>query len=234
MPSTVTRGRNAALRPLKSPLAVASGSALPDAAGGTGTVPPARGVGVTERGVTLAEFEEYLRTVNNQDGRPYAEMTINAYVAPARHLDAWLTKEGIDGDFTVADTALLNRYFREYHLERGQGGTHTAQRNLIQLFNFLARERDYPSPYTDGLNRYAEVKGRPKTLGAEFIGDLLEVTGGGRARDFLAARDYAIIRILRSEGIRRAELLGMVMHSLPADVIKTPLILCRSNTRLSG
>jgi hypothetical protein len=35
------------------------------------------------------------------------------------------------------------------------------QRNLIQLFNFLQRERGHPSPYTDALNRYAEVKGRP-------------------------------------------------------------------------
>jgi site-specific recombinase XerC len=76
----------------------------------------------------------------------------------------------------------------------------------------------------EGLNRYAELKGRPKTLGAEFVGDLLEVTGGGKARDFLGARDHAIIRILRSEGIRRAEILGMVMHSLPADVIKNRLI----------
>jgi hypothetical protein len=33
----------------------------------------------------------------------------------------------------------------------------------------------------------------------------LAVTGGGRARDFLAARDHAIIRILRSEGIRRGK-----------------------------
>jgi integrase/recombinase XerD len=40
----------------------------------------------------------------------------------------------------------------------------------------------------------------------------------------MAARDHAIIRILRSESIRRAEVLGMVMHSLPADVIKNPLI----------
>ena len=61
---------------------------------------------------------------------------------------------------------LLNRYFREYYLERGQGGTHTLQRNLIQLFNFLAREREHPTSYTEGLNRYAEVKGRPKTLGS--------------------------------------------------------------------
>jgi integrase len=118
----------------------------------------------------------------------------------------------------------LNRYFRDYYLERGQGGTHTAQRNLIQLFSYLQREHGHPTPYGEGLNRYPEVRGRPKTLGADFIDDLLEVTGGGRARDFVTARDHAIIRILRSEGIRRAELLGMVMHTLPADIIKTPLI----------
>ena len=131
-----------------------------------------------------------------------------------------MTANGIDGDFTIVDTATLNRYFREYYLEHGQGGTHTQQRNLIQLFNFLERERGVATPYADGLNRYAAVKGRPKTLSGEFIDDLLEVTGGGRARDFETARDHAIIRILRSEGIRRMELLSMVMHTMPADVIQ--------------
>lgn len=113
-------------------------------------------------------------------------------------------------------TALLNWYFREYYLEHGQGGTHTLQRNLIQLFNFLERERGFATPYTDGLNRYATVKGWSKTLSSESVDDLLEVTGSGRARDFETARDHAIIRILRSEGIRRAELLGMMMSTLPA------------------
>jgi hypothetical protein len=91
-----------------------------------------------------------------------------------------------------------DRYFRGYYLEYGQGGTHTQQRNLIQLFNFPERERGFATPYADRLNRYAAVKGRPKTLSGEFIDDLLEVTGNGRARDFEAARDHAIIRILRS------------------------------------
>jgi hypothetical protein len=80
-------------------------------------------------------------------------------------VDAWLTARRIDSDFTVADTALLNRYFRGYCPQHGQGGTHTLQRNLIQLFSFLARERGHPTPYTHGLNSYAKVKGRPKTLG---------------------------------------------------------------------
>ena len=87
------------------------------------------------RSVTLEEFGDYLRTVNNRDGRPYEDATINAYVYPAKALDAWMTANGLDGDFTTVDTALLNRYFREYQQARGQGGTHTQQRNLIQLFN---------------------------------------------------------------------------------------------------
>ena len=52
---------------------------------------------------------------------------------------------------------------------------------------------------------------------------MLEVTGAGKARDFETARDHAIIRILRSEGIRRPELLGMVMHTLPADLLRNPV-----------
>jgi hypothetical protein len=83
-------------------------------------------------------------------------------VLPAKNLERWLTAQGIEGDFTAADTALLNKYFREYCQEHGQGGTHTCQRNLIQLYNFLQHERGHPTPYTDGLNRYAEVKGRPR------------------------------------------------------------------------
>jgi site-specific recombinase XerD len=203
---------------------VAADYGLAESAGEPEARTSGEGAAHSDRGITLAEFEEYLRTTNNRDGRPFEDRTIQAYVLPGKNLDAWMTAQGIEGDFTVADTALLNRYFREYYLERGQGGTHTLQRNLIQLFNFLSRERDHPMPYTEGLNRYAEVKGRPKTLGAEFVNHLLKVTGGGTARDFDNARDYAIIRILRGEGIRRSELLGMVMHTLPADVIKTPLI----------
>jgi site-specific recombinase XerD len=224
MTTTATRGRRAPGHPLKSPLAVAGGSAASAAASATAAATPVlESVVLSDRAATLAEFEDFLRTTNNRDGRPFQEATINAYVSPGKNLDAWLTAKEIGGDFTVADTATLNRYFREYYLEHGQGGTHTLQRNLIQLFNFLGRERDCPSPYTDRLNRYAEVKGRPKTLAADFIDDLLEVTGGGKARDFETARDHAIIRILRSEGIRRQELLSMVMHTLPADVIKNPM-----------
>jgi integrase/recombinase XerD len=223
MTTPTTRGRRIPARTLKSPLAAPGHATQADVVTAASALAAFVQSPLTDRESTLAEFEGYLRTVNNRDGRPYGEKTISVYSVPAKNLHGWLTASGIKGDFTVVDTPLLNRYFREYYLKHGQGGTHTLQRNLIQLFNFLERERGFATPYTDGLNRYAAVKGRPKTLSDEFVDDLLEVTGSGRARDFETARDHAIIRILRSEGIRRAELLGMVMASLPADVIKNPV-----------
>ena len=222
-------GRSASGRgmkaPLKSPLAMPSGAPVAPADYPSDIESAVlASVVLSDRNATLAEFEDYLRTINNRDGRPYEEKTISNYVGPGKNLDVWMTASGLDGDFTVLDVATLNRYFREYYLAHGQGGTHSLQRNLIQLFKYLERERGFANPYrSDGLNRYTPVKGRPKTLSADFIEELLEVTGGGRARDFETARDHAIIRILRSEGIRRTELLEMAMHTLPADVIRNPI-----------
>jgi integrase/recombinase XerD len=219
MTVTTTRraARRAAGRPLKSPLAVSAGPGPESAAAAPSAQPD-----LPPRELQLSEFADHLRSINNRDGRPYEEGTINTYLYPAKALDRWMAANGIDGDFTRVDTAMLNRYFRDYYNERGQGGTNDQQRNLLQLFKFLQSEYDHPHPYTEKLNRYAEAKGKPQTLSGEFIDDLLEVTGGGRARDFESARDQAIIRILRTEEIRRQELLGMVMHTLPGDVIKNP------------
>ncbi|MBV9445897.1 MAG: hypothetical protein JO345_08385 [Streptosporangiaceae bacterium] len=91
-----------------------------------------------------------------------------------------MTAQDIDGDFTVVDTGILNRYFRDYHRMHGQAGINAQQRNLLPLFKFLEEEYGHPHPYTTKLNRYTEVKGKPKTLSREFIDDLLEVPTAGR------------------------------------------------------
>jgi integrase/recombinase XerD len=114
-----------------------------------------------------------------------------------------MTEKGIDGDFTTVDTAMLNRYFRDYHQRHGQGGTNAQQRNLLPLFKFLQEEHGHPHPYTSKLNRYTEIRGRPKTLSGDFVSDVLDVTGSGKARDFETAWNHALIRILRNEGARR-------------------------------
>ena len=69
--------------PLRSPLAPAPHSPLPEHRTGASLDRSAAHAGVPDpRSVTLDEFDEYLRTVNNRDGRPYEEATIHAYVYP--------------------------------------------------------------------------------------------------------------------------------------------------------
>jgi site-specific recombinase XerD len=130
----------------------------------------------------LGEFCEWLRTRTNQQHRPYQEETISAYREAGAALSAWMTKTRLEVDFTGIDTKALNRFFRWYYDNHGQGETNTEQRNLRHLFTWLEAEYDNPHPYTDGLNRYAHAKTRPSTLSQEFIVDLLEITGGGRGR----------------------------------------------------
>lgn len=45
--------------------------------------------------------------------------------------------------------------------------------------------------YANGLNRYAAAEDRTNALSAEFIGDLLKVTGG-RTRNFETARVHGV------------------------------------------
>jgi hypothetical protein len=143
--TTTRRARRATGRPLKSPLAVAGGHPAPagpdlERAAAAATARP----DLPPRELQLSEFSDYLRSINNRDGRPYEESTISTYVYPAKALDRWMAAREIDADFTSVDTAMLNRYFRDYYNERGQGGTNAQQRNLLQLFKFLQSEYGHP------------------------------------------------------------------------------------------
>jgi hypothetical protein len=92
-----------------------------------------------------------------------------------------MAETGVDGDFTACDVGMLNEFFAAYRNSPTQGGTNTRQRNLHHLFKWLALRYDHPDPWSEGMVRYGPVKSRPSTLAEEFIRDLLEVTGGGRA-----------------------------------------------------
>ncbi|HTU77047.1 MAG TPA: hypothetical protein VMG38_26355 [Trebonia sp.] len=133
-----------------------------------------------------------------------------------------MTSEKLETDFTACDTETLNRFFAAYLKTHTQGGTNTHQRNLSHLFTWLETVYDVPSPYTAKLQKYAPPKAQPSTLSDEFIADLLEVTGSGRARTFEDIRDHAIIRIL-SEGPRITEVSSMETSDLPLNLIAQPL-----------
>jgi integrase/recombinase XerD len=192
MPSLSRVNRSGGGGPRKSPLrlatdpvpVVSSGSsrapdALPDDGFRRADLSPAQ-----QREVMISEYGEWLRTRTNRHGRPFQAESISAYRDAAVALSAWMTSAGLEADFTGCDTAALNRFFRAYLASHSQGGTNTKQRNLRHLFTWLASEYGHPHPYSDALVRYAPVKVRPSTLAADFIRDLLAVTGDGRARGF--------------------------------------------------
>jgi integrase/recombinase XerD len=173
------------------------------------------------RQLSVSEFAASLREGVSKRKRPYQEHTITDYADAARSLGRWMAAGNVDGDFTACDTAMLNRFFAEYLKDHTQGGTNTLQRNLAHLFEWLEEAYGHPSPYTDKLHRYAPAKRRPATLAEEFIRDLLELTGDGRARDFENVRDHAIIRVF-TEGPRRTEVAQMEVDDLSADLIARP------------
>ncbi|MFD9616683.1 tyrosine-type recombinase/integrase [Streptomyces virginiae] len=176
----------------------------------------------------LDELELHLSIITNKHGRPFQRGTITAYVKAARTLDQWMTRAGVEQDFTSCDAATLNRYFRWYYkahdVPKSQdgkggytGGTSTQQRNLRALFTWLEEEYEHPHPYADPkLQRYASPElGKPKTLSAEFVNDCLRLTGNGspRVRDYETVRDHAIIRVL-TEGLRAEEILNLRVQDL--------------------
>jgi site-specific recombinase XerD len=171
----------------------------------------------------ISEFCESLRSRTNRHGRPFQDDTISAYCDAAVALDAWMTRTGLQTDFTGCDTAVLNQFFRDYLAAHCQNGTNTKQRNLRHLFTWLEEACGHPHPYTSKLHRYSPVRTRPATLAQQFITDLLAATGGGQARGFEDARDHALIRVL-TEGVRRGELVQVQTGDLPGDLIAQPFV----------
>ncbi len=213
---------------LKNPLRASTMSVLapstaPEGAVGPGLEPAAEITAQQLRTMQVSEFTAWLSTQTNKHKRPFQEETIRGYAETARALSLWMGAEGIDGDFTACDVAVLNAFFSAYRNSHSQGGTNTRQRNLHHLFKWLALRYDHPDPWSGDLVRYGPVKSRPSTLAEEFIRDLLLVTGGGRATSFVDLRDHAMIRML-TEGVRREELAQLQVTDLSENLIARPFV----------
>lgn len=218
-------------RPLKNPLRASTMPRLGPAPA-SGKAGGSDGAGVVDepevtarqlRVMQISEFTAWLRTQTNKHKRPFQEETIRAYAETARALDLWIDMKGIDGDFTACDVTVVDQFFAEYRNSHSQGGTNTRQRNLHHLFKWLALRYGHPDPWTGDLVRYGPARSRPSTLAREFISDLLEVTGGGKATSFVDLRDHAMIRML-TEGVRREELAQQQITDLSENLITRPFV----------
>jgi len=210
--------RSSTMPLIMSPPPGEPGSASPD---GERPAPEITAAGL--RQMQISEFCAWLRTQTNTHKRPFQEETIRGYAETARALGLWMAADDIDGDFTACSVEVLNRFFVAYRNAHSQGGTNTRQRNLHHLFKWLALRYGHPDPWTGDMVRYGPVKVRPSTLAREFIRDLLEVTGGGKATSFVDLRDHAMIRML-TEGVRREELAQQQITDLSENLITRPFV----------
>jgi hypothetical protein len=160
----------AAGKPRKSPLRLAEVQqpSFPGSTSRGGRLSPQQ-----LRAMMITEFEQWLRSRTNQEKRPFNEETVVAYAKAARALDAWMTKQKVDGDFTACDTATLNSFFRDYNGTHSRGGTNTKQRNLRHL---VARD---PCGPVAGVKEPGDHARGQLRLGGE--GGLLAETGSAAA-----------------------------------------------------
>lgn len=168
----------------------------------------------TTREAQLEEFKMTLRTRTNNRGKPFDEKTILAYRDAIAAWDKWLVKNRFDGGYEDVTVDQYNGFMTAYLKTHSLGGTVTKQGNLRPFLAYIAEEYDVENIWDHKhRNRYSRGDQKPPILAEEILEDLLEVTGGGRARTFEDARDYAIIRTLL-HGARRAEVAGMDVDSL--------------------
>ena len=111
----MTRQQATAAPPRKSPLGLPPAREEPSRHPARRSRQARRIPGHILRQMMISEFCQWLRGRTNKHRRQFQEETITAYKVAARALDAWMTVGGIDGDFTACDTAVLNRFFRDYH-----------------------------------------------------------------------------------------------------------------------
>ncbi|MEV5015379.1 site-specific integrase [Streptomyces sp. NPDC053782] len=173
----------------------------------------------------------------------------------AKALSAWLGASPqmnaagvVVESFTDVDVHVLNRHLRWWYETRDvpksqdgkggyTGGTNTQSRNLRALFVYLAEEYGHPNPYADPKrhNWAAPQLGKPKTLSAEFVRDVLTLTAWGHdpeRREFETVRDHALLRVL-TEGLRAEEILNLQVQDLDlpsATLLVVPLKGQRNST----
>jgi hypothetical protein len=86
----------------KSPLRVVT--EIPPAAVGAGQATDARLLAPDSvpalRQMMISEFCEWLRSRTSRHGRPFQHETVSAYRDAAVALDAWMTRSGLEADFT--------------------------------------------------------------------------------------------------------------------------------------
>src|SRR5690606_1761803 len=159
---------------------------------------------MTDLTAWLDEFTDELRHRDLTDG------TIKAYLRGVRKLIAWLPAD------IVEPQQVTRRHIRDFatHLRDELGLSASARRTTLiairLLFSYVATEEDLPNP-AEKIEIPNPTPPRVETADPGHVRKLLKHLDG---RDFRSRRDAAILRLLASTGMRRAELVGIDVDDL--------------------
>ncbi len=170
--------------------------------------------GTARRTEQLEEFKLTLRATTNSRGKPYDEKTIMAYRDAVIAFSKWLTENGFEGGFEDITVLHYNTFMNAYLTTHSIGGTVTKQGNLRMFLRHIAEEYEVENIWDHKKrNSYSRPDSAPPVLTGTIIEDMLTVTGGGRAKDWMDKRDHAIIRLLLS-GPRRTQIASLDVEDL--------------------
>jgi integrase/recombinase XerC len=156
--------------------------------------------------------------------------TAEIYLAALRGFTAWCRTQGHPDDPTQQKRADVEEYIGDLLATHARGTAALGFRSLRAWFKWLADEGEIDaSPMTSLHQPEVDTKVVP-VLSEEDLAKLLDTCRTDRI--IIGRRDYAILRILVSTGMRRGELAGLMVNEV--DLNGGVVIVRRSKTHTHG
>ena len=171
----------------------------------------------------LDAFYQYLTSEKR-----YSRHTISNYQRDLKHFLEHCLQQNISNWSTV-DSHLLRAYVAMRH-RKGLGGR-SLQRELSAIrsfFNFLRREAVVQANPVTGIRAPKTGRKLPAPLDVDEMGQLLNVTGDTPQ----AIRDWAMMELMYSGGLRLAELVSLNMDSIDLADDSVPVAGKGAKTRI--
>lgn len=166
---------------------------------------------------TEAEWDDWIRDWRLHLSHATAASTISVYLRGLAQFRRWL--DVAHGSVALGD--VTKRHVEEWlGYLRAAGRSDSTRRvrlmTLRSFFGWVVSETDSPLPSSpaDGIEAKMPDMPRVEIVDREHLTALLKVAGG---KDFVDLRDNAIIRLLASTGLRRAELVSLDVEDYDRD-----------------
>lgn len=148
-----------------------------------------------------------------------ADTTIKAYEEFFSSFGKFLESENKLNDFESIDSVVLRRYLIKLSTTMNGNTIEGYYRKLKTLFKFLLKEKLLTENPLDYVERPRTPKRKIQTFSSEEVFKMLNVYD---TNDFIGLRNYTLLSLLLSTGVRRSEFVNLTMFDvdLQADIIR--------------